>query len=272
VLECVVNVSEGRRASTIDALCAAAGDDLLDVHVDADHHRSVLTVVGEEAPRRIAAVAVERIDLRRHRGVHPRLGAVDVVPFVPLDGSTMADAVAARDRYAAWSPVPCLRYGGEGPSLPELRRTARGLTAPHPTAGVTAVGARPVLVAYNVWLDGESVRTARGIAAAVRSPAVRALGLALRGGVQVSMNLVDPSLVGPAEAYDAVARRARVARAELVGIVPRAVLDAIPDGRWEQLDLSADRTIEARLGAAGSLRAVDTSAHPAAHRRDMSPS
>jgi hypothetical protein len=106
----------------------------------------------------------------------------------------------------------------------------------------------------------------------VRSPAVRALGLALRGGVQVSMNLVDPSLVGPADAYDAVARRGRVARAELVGLVPRAVLEVIPADRWEGLDLSPDRTIEARLDAIGSLRAVATSASPAAHQRDMSSS
>ena len=247
MLECIVNVSEGRRSSTIDALVAAAGSDLLDLHVDADHHRSVLTLLGEDAPRRVAEVAFARIDLRRHRGVHPRLGAVDVVPFVPLDGADIADAVAARDRYAAWSPVPCLRYGVDGPSLPELRREARNLVLPHPTAGVTAAGARPVLVAYNVWLDDETIRTARGIAAAVRSPSVRALGLSVAGGVQVSMNLVDPRHVGPAAVYDAIAARARVARAELVGLVPRDVLDAIDEARWEQLDLAPDRTIESRL-------------------------
>jgi glutamate formiminotransferase len=252
VLECVVNVSEGRRPSVIDALASAGGDDLLDLHVDAGHHRSVLTLAGEDAPRRVATAAVACIDLRRHRGIHPRLGAVDVVPFVPLDGSTMEDAIEARDEYVRWSPVPCLRYGPDGSSLPELRRSARAMTTllPHPTAGITAVGARAVLVAFNVWLDGESLRTARGIAAAVRSPSVRALGMVLPGGIQVSMNLLEPTAFGPAEAFDAVASRARVARAELVGLAPRAVLDAVEPDRWDQLDLAPDRTIEARLARA----------------------
>jgi glutamate formiminotransferase len=250
MLACVVNVAEGRRAATIDALVAAGGEDLLDLHVDVDHHRSVLTLVGEDAPRRVATAAFARIDLRRHRGVHPRLGAVDVVPFVPLEGSALDDAVAARDRYAAWSPVPCLRYGVDQPTLPEIRRSARSAVRhPHPTAGVTAVGARGVLVAYNVWLDGASLRTARGLAGAVRSPAVRALGLQVGDGVQVSMNLVDPATTGPAAVFDVVAHRARVLRAELVGLVPRWVLDDVPAERWDQLDLAPDRTIEARLGA-----------------------
>jgi len=247
VLECVLNVSEGRRASTIDALAAAAGDDLLDLHVDADHHRSVLTLEGEDAPRRVAEVAFACIDLRRHRGVHPRLGVIDVVPFVPLGDDGIDDAIAARDRYAIWSRVPCLRYGDDGPSLPQLRRAARTMVLPHPTAGVTAVGARPVLVAYNVWLEDATIRTARGIAAAVRSPSVRSLGLAVAGGVQVSMNLLDPLHIGPAAVYDAIASRARVARAELVGLAPRAVLDAVAADRWEQLDLAPERTIEVRL-------------------------
>jgi glutamate formiminotransferase len=249
VLECVVIVSEGRRRAVIDALASAAGAELLDLHVDAGHHRSVLTLVGTDAPRRVARAAIESIDLRRHRGTHPRLGAVDVVPFVPLAGSTMEDAIEARDAFVQWSPVPCLRYGPDGSSLPELRRSARSMTTllPHPTAGVTAVGARTMLVAYNVWLDGASLRAAREIATAVRSPSVRALGMALPNGIQVSMNLVDPTTFGPADAYDAVASRAHVARAELVGLLPRAVLDAIDPSRWDQLDLAPDRTIEARL-------------------------
>ena len=238
--------------ATIAGLAAAAGSDLLDLHVDADHHRSVLTLLGEEAPRRVAEVAFARIDLRRHRGVHPRLGVVDVVPFVPLDDASIDDAIAARDRYASWSRVPCLRYGDDGSSLPQLRRDARTTVLPHPTAGVTAVGARPVLVAYNVWLEDETIRTARGIAAAVRSPSVRSLGLAVAGSVQVSMNLIDPLSVGPAAVYDAIATHARIARAELVGLAPRAVLDAIDDARWEQLDLAPARTIEARLARRAS--------------------
>lgn len=251
MLECVVNVSEGRDREVIDALGAAAGDDLLDLHVDPDHHRCVLTLVGEDAPRRVAAVAIERIDLRHHHGVHPRLGAVDVVPFVPLEGSTMADALDARDRYAAWSPVPCVRYGGDGPTLPEVRRSAVDGIEPHPTAGITAVGARPVLIAYNVWLDEPDLRLARALAGAVRSPAVRALGFEVAGTVQVSMNLIDPEAFGPADAFDAIASRARVRRAELVGLVPEATLRAIPPARWEELDLGPDRTIEARLRARG---------------------
>ena len=252
VLECVINVSEGTSEVVLDGLRAAGGRSLLDVHADRHHNRAVFTLAGpevESAARAVTALGVSTIDLRAHRGAHPRLGAVDVVPFVPLEGSTMEDAIEARDDYVRWSPVPCLRYGPDGSSLPELRRSARAMTTllPHPTAGVTAVGARNVLVAYNVWLDGESLRTARGIAAAVRCPAVRALGMALPGGIQVSMNLVDPTTFGPADAFDAVASRARVARAELVGLAPRAVLDAIAPDRWDQLDLAPDRTIEARL-------------------------
>lgn len=249
MLEAVVNLSEGRHRPFIDAFAAAAGDDLLDVHADAHHNRSVLTLVGEEAPRRVAEAAIRRLDLRRHRGVHPRLGVVDVVPFVPIGpDTTLADACAARDRYAAWSPVPCVRYGIDEPTLPEIRRRHGDLAGAHPTAGITCVGARPVLVAYNVWLD-ESVRTARGLAAAVRSPSVRALGLSVGDGVQVSMNLVDPAVTGPAAVFDAIAGRARVVRAELVGLVPESVLDAVAPERWEQLDLSPARTIEARVAA-----------------------
>jgi len=252
VLAAVVNVSEGRRPAALDALQAACGDDLLDLHADPWHNRSVWTLVGADAARRLAAAAVRVLDLRRHRGVHPRLGVVDVVPFVPVGvGDSLDAAVEARDAYAAWSPVPCLRYGPGCPTLPELRRSFRTSgVPPHPTAGLTAVGARPPLVAYNLWLErGASVRTARGLAAMVRGPSVRALGLAVGHGVQVSMNLVDPLVVGPADVYDAVAARARVGRAELVGLLPAAVLASVPPERWEQLDLGPDRTLESRLTA-----------------------
>jgi glutamate formiminotransferase len=257
VLACVVNVSEGRSPAVLDALAAAAGTGLLDLHVDPHHHRAVLTLVGEDAPRAVAAEAVRRIDLRRHAGVHPRLGAVDVVPFVPLAGTSMSDALAARDRFATWLAaelgVPAFRYGGDGPALPEVRRTARrrrpdaGGPLPHPTAGATAVGARDVLVAYNLVLVEPDLRRARAVAAAVRGPAVRALGLQVGDDVQVSMNLVAPSELGPAEAFDAVAAHAEVARAELVGLLPESVLRAITPERWEALDVAADRTIESRL-------------------------
>jgi glutamate formiminotransferase len=261
VLECVVNVSEGRRPEVIDAIGAAAGAALLDVHSDPSHHRSVLTVAGpdvEEAARAVAREAVARIDLRAHDGVHPRLGAVDVVPFVPLDGD---DAVGARDRFARWAAddlgLPCFLYGDER-SLPEVRRRAFvglspdvGPATPHPTAGAVAVGARPVLVAYNLWLVSADVATARAVARSLRGEHVRALGLDVGGQAQVSCNLIAPLVVGPDAVYDAVAATTEVARAELVGLVPRAVVEAIPRHRWAELDLGSSRTIEARLEQAG---------------------
>ena len=257
VLEAVVNVSEGREQAVLDELAAAAGTDLLDLHADPHHHRAVLTLVGEEAPRRVARVAVARIDLRMHAGAHPRIGALDVVPFVPLPGSTMADAEAAAARFCAWAgdelALPCFRYGAER-SLPDVRRGAwrdlqpdGGPPAPHPTAGACAVGARDLLVAWNVWLAEADLELARRVAAAVRGDGVRALGLAVGDRVQVSMNLVEPLRVGPAEAFDRVAGHAEVAGAELVGLVPSGVLERTPEDRWPALDLDADRTIEARL-------------------------
>jgi glutamate formiminotransferase / 5-formyltetrahydrofolate cyclo-ligase len=259
VLECVVNVSEGRDADVLAALDAAAGADLLDRHTDPHHHRSVLTLVGEEAPRRVAEVAVDRIDLRAHSGAHPRLGAVDVVPFVALEGATPADACAARERFAAWAAedlgLPCFRYGDGAPSLPEVRRRAftdlvpdTGPPQPHATAGAVAVGCRPPLVAYNLWLAEPDLAAARAVAAGLRGPEVRALGLAVGDRVQVSMNLVAPDRFGPADAHDRVAAQVAVAGAELVGLVPEAVLQAVPQDRWDELDLAADRTVEARLG------------------------
>jgi glutamate formiminotransferase len=257
LLECVINVSEGQDGAALDELAAACGDALLDRHADPDHHRSVFTVVGEDAPRALARVAVERLDLGRHRGVHPRLGVVDVVPFVPLGGTPTDDAVAARDAFARWAAetldLPCFLYGTER-TLPEIRRHAFtdlapdvGPSAPHPTAGACCVGARGPLVAYNVWLAEADVGLARTVAAAVRSPAIRALGLVVGRRVQVSLNLVDPIAVGPAAAYDAIAALVPVAGAELVGLLPAAVLQGVPTERWAELDLGPDRTIEARL-------------------------
>ena len=262
VLECVVNISEGRRRPAVDEVAAAGGNCLLDVHVDPHHNRAVLTLAGndglEEAVREVVARAVAAIDLRDHTGVHPRLGAVDVVPFVPLSDSGMGDAIAARDRFAAWAAhdlgLPCFLYGPER-SLPEVRRRAFvdlapdvGPPDPRPGAGAVCVGARPVLVAYNVWLaPGVSPAEARAVAAAARGPAVRALGLDVGGQTQVSMNLVDPMAVGPAEAYDTVAALVAVDRAELVGLVPAAVVEAVDRSRWAELDLDPSRTIESRL-------------------------
>lgn len=266
MLECVINVSEGRDDGRVRAIAAAAGSSLLDVHTDADHHRSVITVVGVDAPRSVAEAAVATLDLTRHDGVHPRIGVLDVVPFVPLGDATLADAVIARDAMATWLAdelgVPSFLYGPER-TLPEVRRNAfvglrpdRGPDDPHPTAGACAVGARPLLVAYNVWLDVPAddggLDLARTAAAALRSSTVRTLGLRVGPHAQVSMNLIDPLVTGPAAVFDAVAALAPVARAELVGLVPSAVLHAVPPDRWAELDLAPDRTIEHRLAAATS--------------------
>lgn len=266
VLECVVNISEGRRRAVIDSTVAAAGQALLDLHVDADHNRAVLTLAGgadlEVAVRALTRAAVAAIDLGDHVGAHPRLGAVDVVPFVPLATTALDDAVAARDRFAAWAAaelnLPSFLYGPER-VLPEVRRRAfvdlapdAGPKAPHPTAGAVCVGARKVLVAYNLWLAPDvDLSVARAAADAVRGPAVRALGLDVGGRAQVSMNLIHPLEVGPDRVYDAVASRADVDRAELVGLIPAAVVEAIAPTRWPELDIDPSRTIEARLARQG---------------------
>jgi len=281
--ECVINVSEGRDRSVVEALRDAAAEAVIDVHSDPEHNRSVLTLGGalelvEDTTRRLVTVAVARIDLRAHTGIHPRFGAADVVPFVPLSGDRANgkywdQVVEARDRFARWAGedlgLPCFLYGPER-SLPEVRRTAfrslapdTGPRDPHPTAGASAVGARPVMVAYNVWItrapDVERVEglpsvlsVARSLAGRLRSPTVRSLGLAVEAGAQVSLNLIDPAGTSVAGIYDTVAAGAEangcsVLRAELVGLVPEAVLASAPRHRWAELDLSEARTIEARL-------------------------
>ncbi len=282
-LECVANVSEGRDRRTLGALAEACGDALIDLHADAEHHRSVFTLAGpagavQDAVRALARHAVGVLDLTRHDGAHPRFGVVDVVPFVPLpvvppEVVDLAGAVAARDGFASWAAetlgIPCFLYGplggGSARSLPDVRRRAftslrpdTGPPAPHPTAGAIAVGARPALVAYNLWLEGADLGIARALAASLRAPAVRALGFELTTGVQVSCNLLDPLVHGPEEVYDRVAELLRsaapdgspggvVRRAELVGLVPAAVIERVPPDRWLELDLSPEKTIEGRL-------------------------
>lgn len=280
VLECVANVSEGRDPGVIEALAVAAEPVLLDVHSDADHHRSVLTFAGdpaavEDAARRLAGACVERIDLSSHDGVHPRLGALDVVPFVALDSRDAGVAVGAARDFAAWladaHAVPTFLYDQadpQGRSLPETRRDAFGPRLPdfgphqpHATAGATAVGARPPLVAVNCELATGDVEVARAVAEAVRGrdgglPGVRALGFGLpaRARAQVSMNLVDLGATGLEAACTAVRLRAaeagtEVARVELVGLVPVAELERCGDEFRAWAGLSASQTIEARLAA-----------------------
>ncbi len=277
-LECVVNVSEGRDEALLAALSASAGPALLDLHRDPYHHRAVLTLAGTPgdvatAARSLATAAVALLDLRAHDGVHPRLGVLDVVPFVPYEPGLAAPrdltaAVVHRDEFARWLAdelgVPSFLYGplpgGRNRSLPEIRRHAfapsAGLTPdfgparPDHRTGATAVGARRVLVAYNVWVS--SLAVARLVAPLVRRPHVRALALPVGERAQVSCNLLEPDTFGPAQLYDAVAALAAESGgaaegAELVGLVPEVVLAAVPAARRPELGLSAEATVESRL-------------------------
>jgi glutamate formiminotransferase len=271
MLECVANLSEGRRTEVIGALALAAGPAVLDVHVDADHHRSVFTLAGpgatdaEGAARALARAAAERLDLTGHTGVHPRIGAVDVVPFVALGGSVPADAVRAAREFAAWITaelgVPAHLYGAadpEGRTLPEVRAHAPD-PGGDPRLGAVAVGARPVMIAVNCDLERDDVEVARAVATAVRERdgglrGVRALGfrLASRARAQVSMNLVDLGATGLEEACWTARREARargvdVAGVELVGLLPRAELTRCSAEFLEWSALGDDVTIEARL-------------------------
>jgi glutamate formiminotransferase len=298
-MACAANVSEGRDTAVLARLARSCGPTLLDVHRDGLHHRAVLTMAGEdrdvqEAARALATEAVGSLDLRGHRGVHPRFGVLDVVPFTPLgwDGRHLTDAwhevaqlersgpspadlaVEARDHFARWVAddlgVPSFVYGplaGGTRSLPEIRRHAweslvpdYGPPRPHPSAGSVAVGARPLMIAYNLWLEGVSLEVARAAATSLRAPGILALAFDLAGSVQLSFNLTDPLRVGPDAVYDAArallattAVDARIARAEVVGLVPAAVLEAVVPERRALLGLDPDTTIEARMGP-GRLR------------------
>ncbi len=263
-------MSEGRRPELVrelaDAAAGAPGVALLDLSSDPDHNRTVLTLAGEpEALHggllRLYETAIRAIDLRRHEGVHPRIGAVDVVPFVPLAGAEMSDAVAAAERLGAavggrfGLPVYLYEEAARRPErrrLPDLRRGGfEGLATrladpawapdfgpprPHPTAGATIVGARFFLIAFNVVLESADAGVARRIAARVREsggglPAVRSIGVFLpsRGRAQVSMNLLDYRQTSIATAFERVRRQAaalgtRVLASEVVGLVPEAAM------------------------------------------------
>jgi glutamate formiminotransferase len=281
LFECVVNVSEGRDEAVLGQLASAAGPALLHRHRDPDHNRAVFTLAGPaglvaESSRALARATLAHLDLRAHHGVHPRLGVLDVVPFVPYEPGRPAPrdlttAVEARDRFARWlgtdMGVPSFLYGplagGRARSLPDIRRHAfgpppdglvpdAGPAQGDPRHGATAVGARRVLVAYNVWVS--SVEVARQVAPLVRGPAVRALGLAVGARAQVSCNLIDPDRVGPARLYDEVAalvgeRGAATEGGELVGLIPEVVLAVVPAGRRAELGLAETATVEARLGS-----------------------
>ena len=274
LVECVPNFSEGRRRGVVDAIAAAIGAvpgiKVLDIEMDRDHNRSVVTFIGEgsavgDAAFAGAKKAVELIDMNAHRGAHPRVGALDVLPFVPIAGVTLeACAEIARTvgkRIAEELGVPVYLYEAaairpERRALPDLRRGEyEGLkteieTNPdrrpdfgpprlHPTAGASIVGARPILIAWNVNLATRDVALAKRIASEIRErdgglPAVRAKGFDLpeRGMVQVSMNMLDYRQTSLVRAFDAIRERAatagvEIAESEIVGLVPlEAVLDA----------------------------------------------
>lgn len=265
VLECVVNISEGADGDRLKVLAESVGVDLLDLHSDSDHNRSVFTLAGIEAPRILARTAIEHLDISAHEGVHPRVGIVDVVPFVAIEPSTFDDALAARDDFARFAAtelgVPCFLYGPER-TLPYIRKHAfvdllpdHGPSKPHPKAGAMCVGARPILIAYNLWLKDSTLDVAKRISKELRSDSVRALGLQVGSHAQVSMNLIAPEVTGPDAVYDFVAARAEIDFAELVGLVPARTLARIERSRWESLDLSSDKTIESRLARRNQTRA-----------------
>lgn len=254
LIQCVPNFSEGRRpdviAAIVEAVRGTAGVRLADWSADPDHNRLVVTFVGPPEPIReaaltAAAVAVTRIDLGRHEGVHPRLGALDVLPFVPLSGLTLADCAAlAREvgeELATRHGLPVFLYESAAPqprSLPFVRKEAfRTLTpdfgpaVPHTTAGAAVVGARGPLIAYNVVLATSDLAIAHTIARELRAlpafPGVRALGLRLlsRGLTQVSMNLTRPADAPLLSVFRHVEARARalgtsVVESEVIGALP----------------------------------------------------
>jgi glutamate formiminotransferase len=287
-LEAVPNFSEGRDRATIDALGEALSQhaELLDVHADVDHNRSVFTLVGddeavEEALVAGVDVARGRIDLRRHEGAHPRVGAADVVPVVPLEPADMerarSTALRVGARIGQELGLAVFLYGdladGRGPAffrhggLPELaRRVQEGALRPDfgparldPAAGAVLVGARPPLVAFNVNLRAPGVDVAREIAAKVREagggfPGVRALGLELpeRGHVQVSMNVEDHEAAALHEILrrveaEAAARGAEVIGSELVGLMPAAAAAAAAGAMLRIDGFDASRVLELRL-------------------------
>ncbi|HVL96799.1 MAG TPA: hypothetical protein VM266_13150 [Solirubrobacteraceae bacterium] len=259
MLLAVPNVSEGRDAAVLEAIgaaFAAGGARLLDVHTDPDHHRSVFTLAGE--PGRLAAAvvagareAVARIDLARHDGVHPRVGAIDVAPIVHLTdadrGAAAAEALVLADRLGHELALPVYLYGAlaGGRTRAQLRRPGAlhglrpdfGPATLHPTAGAVLVAARPPLVAFNVELaPPATLADARRIAALIREggaeglPAVRALGLELAssGAIQVSTNIEDHRRATPADVVAAIRAHAAVARAELVALAPAAAFAGFP--------------------------------------------
>lgn len=296
LVECVPNFSEGRDPARVDALVAAMsgvpGAAVLDRHSDFDHNRSVITLAGEpeavaEAALRGVGKAAELIDLREHHGAHPRIGATDVLPFVPIAGVTMDDCVtlahaAGRQIWERYRiPVYFYEAAAMRPERRELSAVRRGqfeglreevLRNPErapdigearldPTAGAVAVGARKVLIAYNINLTTADVAVARKIARAVRFSSgglryVKAMGveLASRGMAQVSMNLTDYEQTPVHRVFELVRREAErhgcgIAGTEFVGLVPRKALEMAADYFLRVEGSSSRQVLENRLAA-----------------------
>lgn len=296
LIECVPNFSEGRNPARIDAIEAAlsAVPGVLVLHrtSDADHNRTVITFAGTpdaviEAAVRATAKAAELIDLNQHRGVHPRLGALDVLPFVPLEEATLEDCVViAREAGTRiWNelgiPVYFYQAAATRPDriqledvrrgqfegvretvlLDETRQPDLGGPALHPSAGAVIVGARKLLIAYNINLKSTDLDLAKSIARQIRAssggfPAVKALGLPLesRGMVQVSMNLTDFEQTPLHVVYSEVCRLAaaqgvEIAGCELIGLIPRPALEAAASGLLKLSDFDSQRVLESRITA-----------------------
>lgn len=294
LIECVPNFSEGRDAEVFESLVTAvketAGVALLDRSMDPDHNRCVLTFAGE--PERVAAAAVrsiavarDRINLARHTGVHPRLGAADVVPFIPLHGMSLADCATLARQTAArvWSelgiPVYLYEAAAQRPERVRLENVRRGgferlrdlagsdpahqpdIGGPrlHPTAGAAILGARQFLIAWNVTLASADLAAAKAIARAIREssgglPRVKALGLALesRRAIQVSMNLTDYGTTPISQVYRALVREAdsqgaAIDHAELIGLIPEAAWQDSISAGIPFRDFGPERVIERRV-------------------------
>ena len=295
IIECIPNFSEGRDSKIItaiaDAAAGIAGVRVLDFSMDCDHNRSVLTCIGTPQAVLNGAIAAcdqaaELIDMREHSGVHPRIGAVDVVPFVPLEDAQMADAVGIAHRFghafAHRHDVPVYFYG-EAALSPKRKRLAdvrkgqyealgermddpawrpdAGPVRVNPRLGATAVGARKPLIAFNINLDSNDLGLAREIARSIRHSSggfshVQALGVLLesRNIAQVSMNLADYEVTSIRTVFDAVRKQAAgkgvdILESELIGLIPCAALEGITPKQIKLLDFSDERFIESHCRA-----------------------
>jgi len=295
IIESIPNVSEGRRPEVVEAIASAIravpGVRLLDYSSDASHNRSVFTLAGDAAPLKAAILAMyeqalAHIDLRTHQGEHPRLGAVDVVPFVPIDGVTMAQCVElARDvagEVASRFGVPIYLYedASNDPARKNLEDIRRGEfeglaakmaskgwapdfgpSAPHASAGASVVGARMPLIAYNINLNTDRLDVAKKIAAAIRHSSggyrfVKAAGFELkdRGIVQVSMNLTNYEKTPIFRVFETVRREAErygvsILESEIVGLVPAAALNAAAEFYLQIAGFKPDQVLENKLRA-----------------------